>query len=100
MLISIPGQNFVCQLSVIESLENTFWNEESFVLPIFSAHPVIPGNRWEDPQSLLDARLQVRHVRDSLVVDFPIVSLQHVVDLLDQSLLGMRDGISKFWSRG
>ena len=52
------------------------------------------------PESLLDARLQVRHVRDSLVVDFPIVSLQHVVDLLDQSLLGMRDDISKVWSRG
>ena len=51
------------------------------------------------PEGLLDARLQVRHVRDSLMVDFPIVSLQHVVDLLDQSLLGMRDDISKVWSR-
>ena len=50
------------------------------------------------PEGLLDARLQVRHVRDSLVVDFPIVRLQHVVDLLDQSLLGMRDDISKVWS--
>ena len=32
------------------------------------------------------------------MVDFPIVSLQHVVDLLDQSLLGMRDDISRVWS--
>ena len=50
------------------------------------------------PESLLDARLQVRHIRNSLMVDFPIVRLQHVVDLLDQSLLGMRDDISRVWS--
>ena len=47
------------------------------------------------PESLLDARLQVRHIRDSLVVNFSIVSFQHVVDLLDQSLLGMGDDFSK-----
>ena len=90
MLISIPGQNFVCQLSVIESLENTFWNEESFVLPIFCAHTVVPRDGWEDSQSLLDARFQVGHIRDAFVVQPPFMSFKNLVHLLHESVLHIR----------
>ena len=92
MLISIPEQIFINSFdsSVNIKAGSTFWNEESFVLPIFGAHPVVPGDRREDPQSLLDARLQVGHVRDAFVVQPPFMSFKNVVNLLHESLLHVR----------
>ena len=68
-------------------LGGTFGNEQPVVMPIFCAHSVIPRDRGEDPQSLFDARLQVGHVRDGLVVQPPPVSLKDLINLLDKSLL-------------
>ena len=68
-------------------LGGTFRNEQPVVMPIFCAHAVIPRDRGEDPQRLFDARLQVGHVRDGLVVQPPPVSLKDLINLLDKSLL-------------
>ena len=39
------------------------------------------------PESLLDARLQVGHLPDALLVDLAVIGLHHLVHLLDQLLL-------------
>ena len=87
MLISIPKQIDSCQRF---KAWRTFWNEESFVVPVFCAHPVVPRDRRGDPQSLLDARLQVGHICDALVVQPPFMSFKDLVHFLYKSLLHIR----------
>ena len=59
-------------------------------MPIFCALPVVPRDWGEDPQGLLDARLQVGHIRDAFVVQPPFMSFKDVVHLLQKSLLHIR----------
>ena len=75
-------------------LGGTFGNEQPVVMPIFCAHSVIPRDRGEDPQSLFDARLQVGHVRDGLVVQPPPVSLKDLINLTGETRTNRKQYLS------
>ena len=64
----------------------TFGNEKSVLLPVFDTGAVRSKKRGEDPQGLLDARLQVRHLPDALLVDISLAALHHPVHLVKFSL--------------